>query len=209
MTPDVVAEYEAQLPGLEQIAQKLTILIRNLLKAVPRIDRVSSRAKSLERFAAKAAKVDSTGEPRYEDPLTQIQDQIGARVIVFYKSDVEAVATILEKYFRPLERKELVPDSHWKFGYFGRHWILALPEDVIPRDVAKEDVPRFFELQVKTLFQHAWSEANHDVAYKAPTELSSDQQRRFAYTAAQAWGADRVFEELWREIGGASSEPPS
>lgn len=209
MTRDPAVAYEARVLGLERVAENLAALIRDLLARVPRIDRVSSRAKSPERFAEKAARIDSRGVPRYNDPLTQIQDQIGARVIVFYKSDVAVVAQDLERYFRALEREEHIPESHWEFGYFGLHWIFALPDDVIPRDIEKRNVPRFFELQVKTLFQHAWSEANHDVGYKAPREPSPDQQRRFAYTAAQAWGADRVFEELWQELndGSADSAP--
>lgn len=207
MTQDVAAEYDARFSGLERVAENLATLIREHLKGVPRIDRVSSRAKSPERFMAKAAKVASTtGAALYADPLAQIQDQIGARVIVRYKSDVKAVAEVLERYFRPLERKDHVPDSHWEFGYFGLHWIFALPGDVIPTDMEEHNVPRFFELQVKTLFQHAWSEANHDVAYKAPAEPTPDQQRRFAYTAAQAWGADRVFDELWQELNSTGPE---
>lgn len=200
MTQDILVLYTARFSALERVAEELTDFIRELLDGVPRIDRVSSRAKQPERFVAKAAKVDEHEALRYEDPLAQIQDQIGARVIVFYKSDAEAVAAVLERYFRPLEREEHVPDSHWKFGYFGLHWIFALPDDVIPKDVEKRNIPRFFELQVKTLFQHAWSEANHDVAYKATQKLTGDQQRLFAYAAAQAWGADHVFQELWREF---------
>ena len=200
MTQDVLELYTARFSALERVAEELGDFIRELLDGVPRVDRVSSRAKRPERFVAKAAKVDENEAPRYEDPLVQIQDQIGARVIVFYKSDAEAVAAVLERYFRPLEREEHVPDSHWKFGYFGLHWIFALPDDVIPKDVETRSIPRFFELQVKTLFQHAWSEANHDVAYKATQELTGDQQRLFAYAAAQAWGADHVFQELWREF---------
>jgi ppGpp synthetase/RelA/SpoT-type nucleotidyltranferase len=119
---------------------------------------------------------------------------------VFYKDDVPTVSAVLERYFRHVERQEHVPDSYWEFGYFGSHWIFALPDDVIPRDVDKDAVPRFFEFQVKTLFQHAWSEANHDLGYKASQALSPDQQRRFAFTAAQAWGADRVFNELRTEL---------
>lgn len=51
-------------------------------------------------------------------------------------------------------------------------------------------------------FQHAWSEANHDLAYKPTGELTDDQQRLFAFTAAQAWGADRIFPELRAELVG-------
>ncbi len=90
-----------------------------------------------------------------------------------------------------------VPDSEWEFGYFGKHYILLLPRDVIDPGIDQNLVPEFFELQVKTLFQHAWSEANHDLGYKpGAAPLTADEKRRLAFTAAQAWGADRVFDEL-------------
>ena len=209
MTRHALAAYEARFPALERVADSVTRLLLEHLAEVPRIDRVSSRAKGTQPFAAKAGQIDADGTLRYEDPLAQIQDQVAARVVVFYRSDVELVAEVLEHYFRPLEREDHVPESDWEFGYFGRHWILALPDDVIPADIDKDLVPRFFELQVKTLFQHAWSEASHDLAYKSPAELSSDQRRRFAYTAAQAWGADQVFEELWQELARSGVEAAS
>ncbi|MCY3676542.1 MAG: RelA/SpoT domain-containing protein [Gemmatimonadetes bacterium] len=200
MTQDVLATYDARFPALERVAKNLTSLLHEHLAEMPRIDRVSSRAKGKHSFAAKAGRLDPEGKPRYEDPLAQIQDQVAARVIVFYKSDVDLVADIVAHYFQPIEWEDRVPESDWEFGYFGRHWVLALPDDVIPGDVDRSLVPRFFELQVRTLFQHAWSEASHDLAYKPPEKLSSDQRRRFAYTAAHAWGADRVLEDLWREL---------
>ena len=61
-------------------------------------------------------------------------------------------------------------------------------------------MPEFFELQVKTLFQHAWAEANHDLGYKPEgKELDQESKRLLAYASAQAWGADRVFDELFQE----------
>lgn len=62
----------------------------------------------------------------------------------------------------------------------------------------------FFELQIKTLFQHAWSESEHDLGYKPTTTLSSDQKRRLAFTAAQAWGADQIFDELFKQTAGSA-----
>ena len=59
-----------------------------------------------------------------------------------------------------------------------------------------EAVPEFFELQIKTLFQHAWSETHHDLGYKTRRKLTSDERRQIAFTAAQAWGADKIFDEL-------------
>ena len=69
------------------IADKLEDHIKDLVKDVPRIDRVSARAKSITRFLAKAHKIEGN-KNKYDEPLSQIQDQIGARIIVYYKSDV-------------------------------------------------------------------------------------------------------------------------
>ncbi|MCL5802016.1 MAG: hypothetical protein M1283_05805, partial [Gammaproteobacteria bacterium] len=65
-----------------------------------------------------------------------------------------------------------------------------------------DDVPNLFELQIKTLFQHAWAEAEHDLGYKTSNSLTSLQKRKIAFTAAQAWGADQIFDELYRELEG-------
>jgi hypothetical protein len=111
---------------------------------------------------------------------------------------------LIQEWFRPIEYKEHIPESHWEFGYFGRHYILAIPTDVINPDWTKDMIPRFFELQVKTLFEHAWSEAEHDLGYKPGEDpLTSAQTRSLAYTSAQAWGADRMFEDLFQERSAA------
>jgi ppGpp synthetase/RelA/SpoT-type nucleotidyltranferase len=191
------ALYEAVLVP---ITGQLEALIRDHLRGVPRIDRVCARAKTPESFMEKARKRLRDGTPRYSEPLIQIQDQIGARVIVFFKEDVDVVSEKVLRYFRHIEAKTVIPDSHWSFGYFGKHLVLDLPADAVPRAIDVRSAPSFFELQVRTLFQHAWSEAEHDVGYKGLETLNEDQTRRLAYTAAQAWGADRTFQELLGEL---------
>lgn len=185
---------------LKRLAANIERHIGDCMEGVERIDRIGARAKSVDRFVVKGEKAGEDGTPKYDDPLAQIQDQVGARIIAFYLSDVQAVSEEVERYFRPVESKALVPDSEWGFGYFGKHYILILPEDVVEPDMDPADVPDFFELQVKTLFQHAWSEANHDLGYKpGAAPLNGDETRRLAFTAAQSWGADRIFDELYVE----------
>jgi len=185
------------------------------LKGCQRINCITARAKSIDRFLAKAKKVENS-QNKYSDPLNQIQDQVGARVVTLYLSDVEAIAAEVDRYFRKIEDRTVVaevdryfrkiedrtvvPDSDKEFGYFGKHYILFIPEDVLVAFEGKE-CPKFFELQIKTLFQHAWSEAEHDIGYKPTIQLTSDQKRKIAFTAAQAWGADKIFEELLGELG--------
>jgi ppGpp synthetase/RelA/SpoT-type nucleotidyltranferase len=180
---------------LVSLARVLEEHIRENLKDVPRIDRVSARAKGVDSFVSKAGK-EVNGVKKYSDPYNQIQDQIGVRVVTFYLDDVDAVTKEIEGYYRKIESKSIVPDSDSEFGYFGKHFILLIPDDLINDGSDVNKIPKFFELQVKTLFQHAWGEAEHDLGYKPGAVLSSDVKRRIAFTAAQAWGADQIFNEL-------------
>lgn len=201
MSISSIEEYQRRYENhLQKIAQNLRVHIEESLEQVPNVERVTARAKHPDRFDEKASRKDDSGVPRYENPLTEIQDLIGARVIVFYGQNIEVVTESIRRYFQPIEQQELVPESEWAFGYFGLHFVIPLPRDVVPEKIDPSEVPGFFELQIKTLFQHAWSEANHEIGYKSPVNLSPDQQRRLAYTSAQAWGADRVFDELYSEI---------
>lgn len=185
---------------LLRIAVSLTSHLQDYLSGEPHIDRVMARAKAVDSFVEKARRESADREPKYTEPFRQIQDQIGARIIAFYKSDVARLDQFVMKYFTPIEIKNHVPERDEEFSYFGRHFVLRLPTDVIAPDMDRSLVPDFFELQVKTLFQHAWSEAEHDLGFKPGAEpLTSDQKRRLAFTSAQAWGADHIFDELFRE----------
>jgi ppGpp synthetase/RelA/SpoT-type nucleotidyltranferase len=185
--------------ALRPLAQRLEDHLRGLFATKPHIDRISARAKSPERFLQKASKLEN-GSPRYRDPINQIQDQIGARIVAFYTSDRDALAALVKDYFAPIEEKQIIPETPDRFGYEGKHFVLFLPGDIVTREIPPEHVPTFFELQIRTLFQHAWGEANHDLAYKPFLELTPDQQRKVAFTAAQAWGADLIFQELATEL---------
>jgi ppGpp synthetase/RelA/SpoT-type nucleotidyltranferase len=184
---------------LKELAKRLEENLKSSLEGCPRIDRIVARAKTPARFIDKANKIEE-GHLKYIEPLNQIQDQIGARVITFYLSDVETVSKCVEDYYSSIERKLIIPDDENEFGYEGKHYILFLPTDLLTPELPEEHCPRFFELQIKTLFEHSWAEANHDIAYKPSSKLSKEQRRKIAFTAAQAWGADMIFDELHKEI---------
>ena len=185
---------------LVRLADALSEHISEHIKGQLRIDRVSVRAKSVDRFLKKAAATNEDGKQKYAEPLDQIQDQIGARIVVFYKSDVDRISALILKYFRAIEQGKIVPDTEAEFGYFGHHLVLVMPSDVIDDDMDRASIPNFFELQIKTLFQHAWSEADHDLGYKpGEVPLTSHQKRMIAFASAQAWGADLIYDQVFEE----------
>ena len=188
--------YGARLTLLEVVAERLEANVAALLSGNQRVEYVRGRAKSVDRFLAKANKM-VDGHPKYAEPLVQIQDQVGVRIVTYFLSDVTEIAQTIRRYFHGIEDLLRVPDDENEFGYIGHHLILVVPSDICA-DLDKASLPDFFELQIQTLFQHAWAEAEHDLGYKPSATLTSHQKRQLAFTAAQAWGADQIYEELHR-----------
>lgn len=199
MSTDLATTYEdLYATVLVPLASSLQVHLSHLLSQVERIDSVRARAKAPDSFIKKAFKEEG-GIRKYSNPLYEIQDQVGARVIVFYLSDVKIVREKLKEFLVAIESLEKTPEKDSEFGYIGEHFTFVMPEDIVPE--AHEDcAPKFFELQIKTLFQHAWSEASHDIAYKAPRKLTRIENRQMAFSAAQSWGADQIFEQLSKSI---------
>ena len=194
---DLALEYEGRMPILNDVAKEIKNLLEEILRDLPRIDKISSRVKDVDRFIEKASRKTSKGKMKYKYPLDEIQDQIGARVVVFYKSDVEPVAKRVLAEFNEIEDRVVEKEDPETFSYEARHFIFLIPPDLLEHHKAPIE---FFELQISTLFQHAWAEANHDLNYKSPIDLERDQKRRIAWAAAQAWGADLIFDELWDQL---------
>jgi ppGpp synthetase/RelA/SpoT-type nucleotidyltranferase len=201
-------EYIERFPDLVAIADRLQSFLKETLSGVERIDTITARAKHPDRYLDKAIKADDAGVRKYSNPKFEIQDQVGARITVLYLSDVERIRLHVIKYLRFIEQSSKFPESDSEFGYFGLHFIISMPDDVVSGDWEESSAPEFFELQIKTLFQHAWSECHHDLGYKSIRALTSEERRKMAFTAAQAWGADTIFEDMSRTLVPNDNDPP-
>lgn len=190
---------------LKQLDGRLRDFLDEVFATSDFVCRISTRPKKITSFLKKAGQLDGVGQPKYVDPLTEIQDQLGALVITRFLSDIEQVEQVVDRTFRRIERQHITPESEYEFGYEGRHFILFLPTDITTHFEADE-IPEFFELQVKTLFQYAWSETNHAMGYKQNSKLTFEQKRLTAFVAAQAWGADRAVDQLKRDFEGMEDE---
>src|SRR5437667_4772586 len=100
---DLEQEYrERREQFLVPAAEKLELHLRNVFHGNARIDRISARAKAVGRFVQKALK-EEEGKRKYTNPLSQIQDQIGARIVTFYAPDVGALSDHALNYLKPVE----------------------------------------------------------------------------------------------------------
>lgn len=192
------AEYQARVPILNLLAESLESLTKYCLGGVSHIDRISFRVKSPESFVRKAAL------KKYSQPLIDVEDQVAGRVLVFFSGDIEVVAERLRQIFVTIEEEKKAPDRLDAFGYESHHFAVSLPPGVAPEGWDHvEKKPSVFEIQVRTLFMHAWAEPQHDIGYKDEAFMTSsvEVRREFAHVAAMAWGGDKSFQQIFMKYG--------
>jgi ppGpp synthetase/RelA/SpoT-type nucleotidyltranferase len=197
---DPVQRYAALRPELVGVTEAFTALVRELLDdAGINYLSVTGRTKSVESFAAKASR---TVDDRlvYADPLRDVTDQIGVRVVTFLRGDVTAVADVLADQFSVFDDRDMGRETaqQGRFGYASRHLLVA-PDPLKALPPAYERLKgRTASVQVRTILQHAWAEFEHDIRYKGsiPQEHVPDLDRRFTLAAGLLELADREFSEI-------------
>jgi putative GTP pyrophosphokinase len=202
VAPDELATaYASRRELLGQLCTNVAELIGTGLLTFPHlehVDHVSFRVKGLKSFVSKATKK----ADEYTNPLVEIEDQVAGRVVVLFRHDVPLVLRLLEENaVTRVQRQHKGPRNYDDFGYEDEHLSVGIPLTCEPpgwTDI--ESRPQVIELQVRTIFQHAWAQAAHLLDYK-PTDGALDdiQRRRLAHVAASAWGADREIELLHDE----------
>ena len=195
MRDRLLESYEARGELLNQLAKNLTEETLGVLGDQPHVDRVSYRVKGAKSFIEKAR--DPANNPAYAEPLVEIEDQVAGRVLVFFLSDIAPVLARLGGAFTLVESSRRRPAKDDEFGYESHHLICMIPPQTKPGGWSDLDSPpRTFELQVRTLFMHAWAEPQHDLEYKAAEDLPRIIQRELYWIAASSWGADQAFERI-------------
>lgn len=194
-------EYQPLVPLYADFARSVYLILRTCLtNAEIKVHSVDHRAKSPESFADKAARQseENPNRPRYENPLDDITDLAGVRVITYFPSTEAQVDPIIQTEFEILEktdRSELL-EREERLGYHSIHYLVRL----LPNRCELPEYARYdglvAEVQVRTILQHAWAEIEHDIQYKAVSALPREIRRRFMTLAGLLEIADREFQAI-------------
>jgi ppGpp synthetase/RelA/SpoT-type nucleotidyltranferase len=181
-------EYRKQRPMFLEAENAIATRLReSLTEAGIVVASVESRVKTEKSLAGK---LELKGA-KYKS-LADITDIIGLRVITFYLDDVDVVASVVERLFdvdwdNTVDKRRLhALDS---FGYQSLHYICRVPE-----------MPFRFEIQMRTLLQHAWSNMNHDTGYKSGVEIPREYIRNMSRLAGMLELADEQFSRIRSEL---------
>lgn len=196
-----VESYRAVSSAYEAFATTVRdILVNSFRQRGLFVHSIEARGKSLASFEAKARtpSEEDPNQPAYPDPLANITDLAGIRVITFFLDLVDTVDEVVVQQFEVIEKSnkgKLLEDED-KLGYQSVHYLLrltpsrcVLPEYEMFRSLVAE-------LQVRTILQHAWAEIEHDIQYKSVETLPSTIRRRFMSLAGLLEIADREFQAI-------------
>ena len=190
--------YEQNRPLYESLAHKVeNIITENLEQKGIQYHSVTSRGKSLESFNKKAQ------SEKYTDPVNEIKDMAGIRVITYLESDVTKAVDILEDLF-DIDKKNSLDQSQLlgsdKLGYRSVHYVAKFNKKRcrLPEYKPYENLP--FEIQIRSILQHAWAEIEHDRNYKFTGKLPTQLERRFYLISGMLECADREFVAIAQEI---------
>ena len=184
----------------QHLYQSLCTRVQSLLRELLAAEEISAvqvdaRAKDVHSLVEKIGRRPG----RYPDPLNDITDLAGVRVIVYYASDVERVDTLIEREFH------VDTENSWRrtpttdpdrFGYRSDHYVVSCSPS---RAALREWEPYRglkAEIQVRTVLQHAWAAIDHRLNYKRASEIPAELKRQLFRISALLEVADDQFEAV-------------
>lgn len=140
----------------------------------------------------------------YENPLLNIEDKIGTRIIVLTTDVVDKLSKDLLScncwdIKCAKSKQDLYEDSPDRFGYQSIHYIVSPKADC--GLFALDRLPLLTcEIQIRTLLQHAYAEVSHDNVYKGPYNNDASILRDLAKSMALMETADDFFCKISEKI---------
>ena len=179
------------------------ILQQSIAAAQLNIASIEHRAKQVDSFGRKAAEplAEETEKPKYAEPLKQITDMAGVRVITFFPRTIEEADQVIRDQFRVLEvsnKADLLKQEE-RFGYQSVHYIVSISDQRLALPEYSPYRGLVAEIQVRTILQHAWAEIEHDIQYKSVETIPASVRRRFMSLAGMLEIADREFQGVQDE----------
>lgn len=164
---------------------------------------VDGRAKDPLSFGKKAAKPSEKdpNTPRYPNPLINITDMAGIRIITYFPSTQSEIDKMISDEFRVIEKSdkgiELLEED--RFGYKSIHYLVKIHKKRAGLPEYSQYSDSVVEIQVRTILQHAWAEIEHDIQYKSSSTIPPEIHRRFSSLAGLLEIADREFQAIQDE----------
>jgi len=189
--------YKEEYAIYKEFTDKLQNLLCELLKKHNIDANIEFRTKDISNFIEK---IQRKGK-EYKNPLKEVTDLVGVRIIAFYKEDVDKIGEIIKKEFNvdfknSMDKAQVLdPD---RFGYLSVHYVISLSPHRNKLTEWKDFAEIKAEIQVRTVLQHAWAAIDHKLRYKTTNEVPKNLRRQLFRLSALLELADDEFSNLKR-----------
>ena len=196
---ELLQQYRSLLPVYTQMAEVIPERLKEFFaEAGIIVAAVEHRVKTEDSLAGKL----KLKGGKYPD-IFALTDIVGLRVITFYIDDVDKVASVLERLFdidweNSIDKRKLHETD--SFGYLSLHYICSIPEKSYSDPEHPELNKIRFEVQMRTVLQHAWANMSHDTGYKSGVEIPKVYLRNMSRLAGMLELCDDEFSRIRREI---------
>lgn len=190
--------YDKNVNIYKQFSSEVAQIIEKILKTekIP-YQSITQRVKDRDSYINKCKK------DQYLNPIKEIMDVAGIRIIAYTNNDVVRICRIIEQEFKidnDNSDNKIDKMDEDKVGYLSVHYIAELNDKRVGLVENSEYKNCRCEVQIRTLLQHAWAEIEHDRNYKFSGVLPKDIRRRFYLIAGVLEMIDREFDALSNEI---------
>lgn len=198
MNENILSEYDKNIKKYNDFKNKLEVLLKELL-VINEINyhHIATRVKTKDSLNKKIDKKDKYWE------INEITDVVGCRIISYFDDDVDQIVEILKKEFdidedNSVNKKAKIESD--KFGYLSYHIVCSLNSTRFNLNEYKRYKDIKFEIQIRTILQHAWAEIEHDIGYKSKQEIPKIIRRKFSRIAGLLETADESFCEIKQQL---------
>jgi len=169
----------------------LFILTAALKQAGIKLHSTGSRIKSYESI------VDKAKRKQLGQPLSEVRDIVGLRVVCLFVSDIERIGQLIRRSFLVLSEDDKIEGAEASsFGYMSVHFDVTMKkEHKGPRYDPIAGLP--FEIQVRTIAMDAWANVSHHLSYKSDKDVPSELRKDFYALSGLFYVADRHFEMFY------------
>lgn len=181
-------------PIFEKLSEEVAYILEKQVKAADiEYASVTHRTKILDSFCEK------TIRKGYKEPLKDITDIAGVRIVFLYLSDRSKIETIIEKQFDVVEKTDKVnKDDTERFGYGALHYLVRLGRGYA--GARYDELKKLIcEIQVRTILQDAWAIVAHHLSYKQESDIPRELRRKLNALSGLFETADDQFNQVRNE----------
>ena len=210
-TDNAVAEYRNLQPLYQRLVDEVKFILEQLSND-PEVKVVSIHGRTKKPDILR----EKIGRKKYMNPLSEITDLAGVRVVCNYEPDLTVIGDFVRQKFDVHEHidksRSLGVD---RMGYHGAHYVVSLGADYA--GARYEGITNLrCEIQVRTVLQDAWALISHHLVYKDEATIPERLRRDLNNVASLLEIAQGVFDSVREkrdvyveEIERKETEPPA